>query len=51
MDFKRTKTFSHEQNNVDNQRYDSFYRHNFKFEEEYAKQKYFSQERFVIKGN
>lgn len=51
MDFKRTKTFSHEQNNVDKQRYDSFYRHNFKFEEEYAKQKYFSQERFVIKGN
>ena len=51
MDFKRTKTFSHEQNNVDNQRYDSFYRHNFKFEEEYAKQKYVSQERFVIKGN
>jgi hypothetical protein len=51
MDFKRTKTFSHEHNSVDNQRYDSFYRHNFKFEEEYAKQKYFSQERFVIKGN
>jgi len=49
FDFKETKTFSAKENTVDENRYDSFYRHNFKFEEQYAKQKFFTQERFILK--
>lgn len=50
FDFKRTKTFYKEYNDVDNDRYDSFCRHNYKFEEQYAKQKFFTQEKFNLIG-
>ena len=50
FDFKQTKTFHHQYNDTDENRYDSFNRHDFKFEEKYANQKFFTQERFVLKG-
>ena len=50
FDFKRTKTFHKEYNDVDDDRYDSFNRHNYKFEEEYAQQKFFTQEKFKLIG-
>ena len=49
FDFKRTNTFHHTYKDVDENRYDSFYRHDYKFEEQYAQNKFFSQERFNLK--
>jgi hypothetical protein len=49
FDFKKTPTFSDQNHCVDENRFDSFYRHNYKFEEQYAKQKFFSQNRFTLK--
>jgi len=50
FDFKRTPTFSNFNQDVDSNRFDSFYRHDYAFEEQYAKQKFFTQERFNLKG-
>jgi hypothetical protein len=50
FDFKRTPTFSNKTHHVDENRYDSFCRHNYLFEEQYAKQKFFSQTKFTLKG-
>lgn len=50
FDFKKTKTFSQATNLVDENRYDTFYRHDFKFEEQYCMQKFFTQQRFNLKG-
>lgn len=41
FDFKRTNTFHHKHKDVDENRYDSFYRHDYKFEEQYAQNKFF----------
>lgn len=51
FDFKKTKTFHHNTNMVDGNRWDSFYRHDYAFEEEYCKNKFFSQERFNLIGD
>jgi len=50
FDFKRTPTFSNPTYDVDENRFDSFFRHDYQFEEQYAKQKFFTQERFNLKG-
>lgn len=50
FDFKRTPTFSNSTYHVDEDRFDSFFRHNYQFEEQYAKQKFFTQQRFNLKG-
>jgi hypothetical protein len=49
FDFKRTPTFSNPNHHVDENRFDSFYRHNYQFEEQYTKQKFFTQGKFKLK--
>ena len=49
FDFKRTPTFSNTNHHVDENRFDSFYRHNYQFEEQYTKQKIFTQGKFKLK--
>ena len=49
FDFKRTPTFSNPNHHVDENRFDSFYRHNYQFEEQYTKQKIFTQGKFKLK--
>jgi len=49
FDFKRTPTFYNPNHHVDENRFDSFYRHNYQFEEQYAKQKIFTQDKFELK--
>jgi hypothetical protein len=51
FDFKKTKTFHHNLTSVDGNRWDSFYRHDYAFEEEYCRNKFFSQERFNLIGD
>lgn len=50
FDFKRTPTFSNLNYDVDDNRFDSFFRHDYAFEEQYAKQKFFIQDKFNLKG-
>ena len=51
FDFKRTPTFNNVTYHVDENRFDAFFRHNYEFEETYARQKFFTQERFNLKGD
>lgn len=51
FDFKRTPTFSNFTYDVDENRFDNFFRHDYAFEETYARQKFFTQERFNLKGD
>ena len=50
FDFKRTPTFNNVTYHVDENRFDSFFRHDYQFEETYAKQKFFTQDKFNLKG-